>query len=162
MVRDGLVRIDSALRPPRCDYDRATSGEVEHSSSVGEVRRQHPRRLPTCGLPATLALCVRRSCARIRSWTMECCSPSDLAAESCTSLARLGNGGRSDSVIQFGAGVFVDAVRVERRADEDGRGDVDVGGGLRLGFPGLDGVFRLDLGKGLRDGSTALSFVYEP
>jgi hypothetical protein len=33
---------------------------------------------------------------------------------------------------------------------------------LRLGFPGLDGVFRLDLGKGLRDGSTALSFVYEP
>jgi Papain-like cysteine protease AvrRpt2 len=66
------------------------------------------------------------------------------------------------SVIQLGAGVFVDAVRVERRADADGRGDIDVGGGLRLGFPGLDGVFRLDLGKGLRDGSTALSFVYEP
>ncbi len=66
------------------------------------------------------------------------------------------------SVIQIGAGIFVDAARVDRRAAEDSRGDVDVGGGLRLGFPGLDGVFRLDLGKGLRDGSTALSFVYEP
>jgi hypothetical protein len=66
------------------------------------------------------------------------------------------------SVIQIGAGVFVDAVRVERRSIEDGRGDVDVGGGVRLGFPGLEGVFRLDLGKGLRDGSTAVSFVYEP
>ena len=66
------------------------------------------------------------------------------------------------SVIQIGAGLFVDVVRVDRREAEDGQGDVDVGGGLRLGFPGLDGVFRLDLGKGLRDGSTALSFVYEP
>jgi hypothetical protein len=66
------------------------------------------------------------------------------------------------TLIQIGAGLFADAARVERRAAEDGRGDVDVGGGLRLGFPGLDGVFRLDLGKGLRDGSTAVSFVYEP
>jgi hypothetical protein len=66
------------------------------------------------------------------------------------------------SVIQIGAGVFVDAARVARRATGDGRGDVDVGGGLRLGFPGLEGVFRLDFGKGMRDGSTALSFVYEP
>ena len=66
------------------------------------------------------------------------------------------------SVIQIGAGLFVDAVRIERRAAEDGRGDVDVGGGLRLGFPGLDGVFRFDIGKGLRDGNTAVSFVYEP
>jgi hypothetical protein len=66
------------------------------------------------------------------------------------------------SVIQIGAGLFVDAVRIERGAAEEDRGDVDVGGGLRLGFPGLDGVFRFDLGKGLRDGSTAVSFVYEP
>ena len=65
-------------------------------------------------------------------------------------------------MIQIGAGLFVDAVRVDRRAMDESRGDVDVGGGLRLGFPGLDGVFRLDLGKGLRDGSTAVSFVYEP
>jgi hypothetical protein len=66
------------------------------------------------------------------------------------------------SVIQIGAGLFVDAVRIERGAAEEDRGDVDVGGGLRLGFPGLDGVFRFDLGKGLRDGSTAVSFIYEP
>jgi len=66
------------------------------------------------------------------------------------------------SLIQIGAGIFVDAARVERRAAEDGKGDVDVGGGIRLGFPGLEGVFRFDLGKGLRDGSTAVSFVYEP
>ena len=66
------------------------------------------------------------------------------------------------SVLQIGAGVFVDAARVDRRAAQDPRGDVDVGAGLRLGFPGLDGVFRFDLGKGLGDGSTAVSFVYEP
>ena len=42
------------------------------------------------------------------------------------------------------------------------RGDVDLGGGLRIGLPGLEGVFRIDIGKGLRDGATAFSFVYEP
>jgi len=65
------------------------------------------------------------------------------------------------SIVQVGAAVFADAANVERRAAPDSRGDVDVGGGLRLALPGLDGVFRLDLGKGLRDGSTAFSFIYE-
>jgi len=32
---------------------------------------------------------------------------------------------------------------------------------IAVQFPGLDGVFRLDVGKGLRDGSTAFSFIYE-
>jgi hypothetical protein len=65
------------------------------------------------------------------------------------------------SFVHVGAAVFADAAHVERRADPDSLDDVDMGGGLRLGFPGLDGVFRLDVGKGLRDGSTAFSFIYE-
>jgi hypothetical protein len=65
------------------------------------------------------------------------------------------------SLVHVGAALFADAANVERRAEPDRRGDVDVGGGLRLALPGLDGVFRLDVGKGLRDGSTAFSFIYE-
>jgi hypothetical protein len=66
------------------------------------------------------------------------------------------------SVVQVGAAIFVDAAQVGRRAEEGRRGDFDIGCGLRIGFPGLDGVLRLDVGKGLRDGATAVSFVYEP
>jgi len=66
------------------------------------------------------------------------------------------------SAIRIGAAVFADAARVGRQAAADTRDDVDVGGGLRLGLPGLEGVFRFDVGKGLRDGATAFSFVYEP
>lgn len=65
------------------------------------------------------------------------------------------------SIVQVGVAAFADAAHVERRAEPDGRDDVDVGGGLRIGLPGLDGVFRLDVGKGLRDGDTAVSFIYE-
>jgi len=65
------------------------------------------------------------------------------------------------SLVQVGVAAFVDAAHVERRAEPDGRNDVDTGGGLRIGLPGLDGVFRLDVGKGLRDGNTAFSFIYE-
>jgi hypothetical protein len=66
------------------------------------------------------------------------------------------------STIHIGAAAFADAARVGRRAAADTRDDVDVGGGLRIGLPGMEGVFRLDVGKGLRDGATAFSFVYEP
>jgi hypothetical protein len=66
------------------------------------------------------------------------------------------------SAIHLGAAAFADTVRVARQVMDNDRGDVDVGGGLRLALPGLEGVFRLDLGKGLRDGATAVSFVYEP
>jgi hypothetical protein len=65
------------------------------------------------------------------------------------------------SIVQLGVAAFADAVHVEQRAEPDGRNDIDLGGGLRIGLPGLDGVFRLDVGKGLRDGSTAFSFIYE-
>jgi hypothetical protein len=66
------------------------------------------------------------------------------------------------AAVQVGAAAFADAAYVDRRAASGARGDVDLGVGLRVGFPGLEGVFRLDIGKGLRDGATALSFVYEP
>ena len=65
------------------------------------------------------------------------------------------------SAIHIGAALFVDAARVGRQPAGGMRDDVDVGGGLRIGLPGLEGVFRLDVGKGLRDGATAFSFVYE-
>ena len=41
------------------------------------------------------------------------------------------------------------------RPQADNRGDVDVGGGLRVGLPGLDGVFRLDSARDLGTAATA-------
>ena len=66
------------------------------------------------------------------------------------------------SVARVGAALFVDAVRVGERLSAGSRGDVDAGIGGRLAVPGLPGVFRVDLAKGLRDGSTRLTVVYEP
>ena len=66
------------------------------------------------------------------------------------------------SVARVGAALFVDAVRVSERLTASSRGDVDAGIGGRLALPGLAGVFRVDLAKGLRDGSTRFSVVYEP
>jgi hypothetical protein len=66
------------------------------------------------------------------------------------------------SALHLGAAVFADAAHVARRVEPNSRGDIDVGGGIRLALPGLAGVFRLDVGKGLHDGATAVSFVYEP
>ena len=64
--------------------------------------------------------------------------------------------------VRFGAAAFVDMARVDRRAEPRPRTDVDVGVGARLAVPGVSGVLRLDVAKGLRDGATALSFVYDP
>lgn len=66
------------------------------------------------------------------------------------------------AVVRVGAAVFVDSARAGRRRERGPRGDVDVGGGARLSVSGRGGVFRIDLAKGLRDGATTLSFVYEP
>jgi hypothetical protein len=63
--------------------------------------------------------------------------------------------------LRVGPAAFVDAARVTNRLTPGARGDVDVGIGARALVPGLSGVFRLDLAKGLRDGATAVSFVYE-
>jgi hypothetical protein len=64
--------------------------------------------------------------------------------------------------VQFGAAAFVDTARVDRRIDSGSRADVDLGIGARMAVPGLTGVVRVDVAKGLRDGATAWSFVYEP
>jgi len=64
--------------------------------------------------------------------------------------------------VHAGAAVFLDAARVERRLDVSPRNDVDLGIGARLAVPGLTGVLRIDVAKGLRDGATAISFVYDP
>ncbi len=63
---------------------------------------------------------------------------------------------------QLGVGVFVDAVRVDHRIDPTGRSDVDFGAGARAAIPGLAGVFRIDVARGVRDGSAAVSLVFEP
>jgi hypothetical protein len=64
--------------------------------------------------------------------------------------------------IRFGAAAFLDVARIDRRAEPRPLTDVDLGVGARLALPGLSGVFRVDVAKGLRDGSTAFSFVYDP
>jgi hypothetical protein len=58
--------------------------------------------------------------------------------------------------------LFLDAANVSGRLDPGVRRDVDAGVGARLAIPGVRGIFRADVARGLRDGATALSFVYEP
>jgi hypothetical protein len=64
--------------------------------------------------------------------------------------------------LRVGAAAFVDLARVDRRALSGARSEVDLGIGARLAVPGVSGVLRIDVAKGLRDGATALSFVYDP
>jgi predicted double-glycine peptidase len=64
--------------------------------------------------------------------------------------------------VRFGGAVFLDSARVTGRLETGARGDVDIGLGARAAVPGLRGVFRLDVARGLRDGAIALSLVYEP
>ena len=60
------------------------------------------------------------------------------------------------------AAVFLDAAHVGRRLGGGAIGDVDAGVGARFALPGLAGLFRVDVARGLRDGATAVSFAYEP
>ncbi|MDQ3487314.1 MAG: C39 family peptidase [Acidobacteriota bacterium] len=59
-------------------------------------------------------------------------------------------------IVRIAPAVFVDAARADRRRQLGESWHVDAGAGLRIAFPG-SGVLRLDVAKGLRDGSTAFS-----
>jgi predicted double-glycine peptidase len=64
--------------------------------------------------------------------------------------------------LRIAAAAFTDLGQTTRRTDSTARGDVDVGLGARVAVAGIPGVFRADLGKGLRDGAMAICLVYEP
>jgi hypothetical protein len=64
--------------------------------------------------------------------------------------------------VRFGAAAFADVARIDRRVEPRAQTDVDLGIGARVAVPGVTGVLRIDVAKGLRDGATALSFVYDP
>jgi hypothetical protein len=64
--------------------------------------------------------------------------------------------------VRAAAAAFGDVGRTGRRFDGRARGDVDIGIGARLAVTGISGIFRADVAKGLRDGATAFSLVYEP
>jgi len=59
-------------------------------------------------------------------------------------------------VMRAAPAVFVDTARAERRLTDGRAWHVDAGAGLRVSAPGT-GVLRIDVGRGLRDGSTAFS-----
>ena len=62
----------------------------------------------------------------------------------------------------FAPAVFMDVARIGRRAAGSGRVDTDLGLGVRIGTPGIGGTLRLDVARGLRDGASAFTLVYEP
>jgi hypothetical protein len=63
--------------------------------------------------------------------------------------------------LSVAAALFADTVHTAARFSGEPATDVDAGAGVRLTLPGMPGVLRADLAKGLRDGSTAFSLVYE-
>jgi hypothetical protein len=70
---------------------------------------------------------------------------------------------RAAGVLRVGPAAFLDAGRTGLREGAPGEWDVDAGVGLRLAARGIiPGLFRVDVARGLRDGATAVSFVYEP
>ncbi len=65
--------------------------------------------------------------------------------------------------VSFGPAVFVDVgITARTLVGTAPFLDTDIGLGLRARLPGMAGTLRIDLAKGLRDGVSALSFVFEP
>ena len=60
-----------------------------------------------------------------------------------------------------GIATFVDTGMTARRVSGGPITDVDVGIGLRGAYPGRAGALRLDFARGVRDGSVAISAVYD-
>jgi hypothetical protein len=69
---------------------------------------------------------------------------------------------RVHSLLDAGAAFFTDVARTTNRYAGPAETDVDVGVGLRFGIVGVSGTFRVDAARGLRDGNTILSAVYQP
>jgi hypothetical protein len=65
-------------------------------------------------------------------------------------------------VPRLGVAAFVDVVRATQRVDNGIAFQADIGAGLRLRIPGAGKVLRVDVGRGLKDGNTALTvgFAY--
>jgi hypothetical protein len=64
--------------------------------------------------------------------------------------------------LRAAAAAFTDLHRTARRWNGAPLFDVDAGIGVRFDVAGMPGVVRVDVAKGLRDGATAISVVYEP
>lgn len=64
--------------------------------------------------------------------------------------------------VRAAAAAFGDIGRTGRRFEGGARGDVDLGLGARVAVTGMPGIFKVDVAKGVRDGATAVSLVYEP
>jgi hypothetical protein len=60
------------------------------------------------------------------------------------------------SVLRWAPALFVETARADRRIEPDAAWHVDAGAGIRVAIPGSQ-VLRIDLAKGLRDGSTVVS-----
>jgi hypothetical protein len=59
---------------------------------------------------------------------------------------------------RLGLAGFADVARGSRGFSAGSGTNVDIGGGLRLRVPGWDGILRVDLAHGLRDGRNAMTF----
>jgi hypothetical protein len=68
---------------------------------------------------------------------------------------------RVAGLMDIAAASFVDMARTGLRFEGQPLHDVDIGLGARIAVAGMPGLLRLDVGKGLRDGQTAVSLVYE-
>ncbi len=64
--------------------------------------------------------------------------------------------------VRAAAAMFGDMGHTGHRFEGRAQGDVDVGFGARLAVTGMPGIFRADVARGLRDGATAVSVIYEP
>ena len=60
------------------------------------------------------------------------------------------------SVLRWAPALFVETARADRRIEPEAAWHVDAGAGIRIAIPGSQ-VLRIDLAKGLRDGSTVVS-----
>jgi hypothetical protein len=69
---------------------------------------------------------------------------------------------RPAGFVRAGVAAFGDFARTSRRLHDGPLHAADVGVGARVGFMGMPGIFRIDIARGLTDGATAISFVYQP